>query len=152
MNTPYLSLALQDGPTSFAVPDSLRQKTVLYFMRAANCPQCNRHARDIEKFLPELTKRDMGAIIIVPENTEAAARVKERNHLTIPVMASKGDAHALAGLDKKLLGFIQQSGTIVVSEKGEVLYSHTATNPEKSFDTEDFQDYLASQPISVGEN
>ena len=142
-----IRLQLQDESETFTIPESLNQTTVLYFMRAAICPQCNRHAREIDAALPELAQRGMGAIVIVPEDTQAAQKVKERNHLSLPVMASNGDAHALVGLEKKLLGLIQQSGTVVVNKAGEVLYKRIATNPEGSFDSSEFETFLASQPI-----
>jgi peroxiredoxin len=144
MTTATLSLTLQNGSEKVTIPASLKQSTVLYFMRAASCAQCNRHARELDALLPELEKRKLGVIIIVPEGLEAAAKVKARNHLTIPVMAGNGGAHALAGLDKKVLGLIQESGTVVIDSKGNVLYKRVATNPENSYNGKEFQVYLAT--------
>ena len=144
MNTDTLLLTLKNDIEEFNIPNSLKQSTVVYFMRAANCAQCNRHTRDLEKLLPELEKRNMGVIVVVPENEAAVAKVRERNNLTIPVMWGNGNAHALAGLDKKLLGIIQQSGTVVVDQAGVILYKRIATNPEESFKVKEFEDYLAS--------
>lgn len=59
-------------------------------------------------------------------------------------MTGNGNAHALAGLDKKFLGIIQQSGTVVVDRAGTVLYKRIATNPEESFKMKEFKEYLAS--------
>lgn len=142
MTAATISLSLKNGTDSFEVPAALSKNTVLYFMRAASCAQCNRHTREIEKLLPELRKHDMDAIIIVPENIEIAEKVKNRNNLTIPVMSGDGSAHALAGLDKKFFGLIQQSGTVVVDASGAVLYKRVATNPEESFKGKEFQQYL----------
>jgi peroxiredoxin len=147
MDTATVSLTLQNGAEDFTVPDSLQSSTVLYFMRASSCAQCNRHTRDLEKLKPELEKRGLSTIVIVPEGTEAANKVKERNHLTMPVMAGNGTAHALAGLDKKFLGLIQVSGTIVVDTTGKVLYKKIATNPENSFNGHEFEEYLASVEV-----
>lgn len=143
-DTPTIAFDLENGTETFTIPGSLTKSTVLYFMRASGCPQCNRHARDLEKLGLELKQKNLDTIIIVPEDIQAAHKVKERNSLTMPVMAGNGAAHALAGLDKKVLGLIQQSGTVVVSQTGEVLYEHIATNPEGSFDAKDFQQFLAS--------
>lgn len=143
-----LSLTLLNGSEAFSVPGSLQKNTVLYFMRASSCAQCNRHTRDLEKLLPELHKRNLDVIVIVPETGTAADKVKQRNRLTIPVMFGNGDAHALAGLDKKVLGLIQQSGTVVVDKNGSVLYKRIATNPENSFNSKEFQEYLAAIPIT----
>jgi len=148
MDTTKLILSLQNGTEQFNLPDSLHRSTVLYFMRASNCAQCNRHTRELEKLLPELQKRNLDIIVIVPEDAAAAAKVADRNNLTIPVMWSDGNAHALAGLDKKFLGIIQQSGTVVVNQAGEVLYKRIATNPEESFKAKEFEDYLASVQVA----
>jgi len=148
MDTETLSLELQDSSKVFSVPGSLKQDTVLYFMRAASCAQCNRHTRDLEKLLPELKLRGLDVIVIVPEDDNAAVKVKTRNKLSIPVMTGNNNAHALAGLDKKFLGLIQQSGTVVINTAGAVLYKRIATNPEGSFDANEFQEYLASRALS----
>ena len=147
MDTATLLLSLQNGTEEFNVPSSLKRGTVLYFMRASNCAQCNRHTRELEKLLPELVSRNLDAIVIVPEDEAAANKVRERNNLTIQVMTGNGNAHALAGLDKKFLGIIQQSGTVVIDQTGAVLYKRIATNPEESFKLAEFKEYLASQPL-----
>lgn len=139
-----LSFTVQNGSETFVVPGSLKRNTVLYFMRASTCAQCNRHTRDLEKLGSELEQHNLDTIVIVPEDTATADKVKQRNGLTMPVMAGNGAAHALAGLDKKFLGLIQQSGTVVVDPAGRVLYKHVATNPEGSFDAKDFQEFLAT--------
>jgi len=147
MDTATLLLSLQNGTEEFNVPSSLKRGTVLYFMRASNCAQCNRHTRELEKLLPELVSRNLDVIVIVPEDEAAANKVRERNNLTIQVMTGNGNAHALAGLDKKFLGIIQQSGTVVIDQTGAVLYKRIATNPEESFKLAEFKEYLASQPL-----
>lgn len=144
MDATTLLLSLQNGTEEFNIPTSLNRATVLYFMRASICPQCNRHARELEKLLPELEGHNLDVIVIVPEDATAAEKVAQRNNLTIRVMTGNGNAHALAGLDKKFLGIIQQSGTVVVDRDGTVLYKRIATNPEESFKVKEFKEYLAS--------
>lgn len=144
MDAKKISLLLQNGIEEFTIPGSLHRPTVLYFMRASNCAQCNRHTRELEKLLPELESRNLDVIIVVPEDGVAADKVSRRNNLTIRVMASDGNAHALAGLDKKFIGIIQQSGTIVVDRAGTVMYKRIATNPEESFKLNEFEEYLAA--------
>ncbi len=139
-----LSLVLQDGSEEFSIPAQLKRSTVLYFMRASNCPQCNRHARDINALSSELNEHSLDAIVIVPEDSNAAGKVKARNRLSIPVMAGNGAAHELAGLDKKVLGLIQQSATVVIGEDGTILYKQVATNPENSFNEQDFKQFLTT--------
>jgi peroxiredoxin len=142
MTDTTISLSLKDNSKTFEIPADLQKPTVLYFMRAANCAQCNRHAREINQLQSELEAKSMEAIIIVPENVQTADKVKARNKLTIPVLSGEGSAHALAGLDKKFLGLIQQSGTVVVDASGVVLYKRIATNPEESFKIKEFKEYL----------
>jgi len=144
MDTATLLLSLQNGTEEFNIPASLSRGTVLYFMRASNCAQCNRHTRELEKLLPDLESHNLDVIVIVPEDAAAANKVRQRNNLTIKVMTGNGNAHALAGLDKKFLGIIQQSGTVVVDRAGTVLYKRIATNPEESFKMKEFKEYLAS--------
>jgi len=144
MNTSSLALTLQNQSEDFAIPGSLKRNAVLYFMRASVCPQCNRHARELDALRTELDALNMDVIIVVPEDSASADKVKTRNKLTVSVMAGNGSAHALAGLDKKFLGLIQVSGTIVVDATGTVLYEHLATNPENSYNEKDFKDFLAT--------
>ena len=144
MDAATLLLSLQNGTEQFNIPNSLKRDTVLYFMRASSCAQCNRHTRDLEKLLPELENYNLDVIVVVPEDEAAAEKVRQRNNLTIKVMTGNGDAHALAGLDKKFLGIIQQSGTVVVNRAGIVLYKRIATNPEDSFKVKEFKEYLMS--------
>jgi len=144
MDAATLLLSLQNGTEQFNIPNSLKRDTVLYFMRASSCAQCNRHTRDLEKLLPELENHNLDVIVVVPEDEAAAEKVRQRNNLTIKVMTGNGDAHALAGLDKKFLGIIQQSGTVVINRAGVVLYKRIATNPEDSFKVKEFKEYLMS--------
>jgi len=144
MDAATLLLSLQNGTEQFNIPNSLKRDTVLYFMRASSCAQCNRHTRDLEKLLPELENHNLDVIVVVPEDEAAAEKVRQQNNLTIKVMTGNGDAHALAGLDKKFLGIIQQSGTVVINRAGVVLYKRIATNPEDSFKVKEFKEYLMS--------
>ena len=137
-----ITLSLVQGDGAFEVPGSLTQSTVFYFMRAASCAQCNRHTRELDAMQSELQKHAMEAVVVIPEDITAGEKLKKRNNLTIPVMSGHGTAHALAGLDKKFLGLIQQSGTVVVDVTGKVLYKRIATNPEESFKKKEFQQYL----------
>ena len=114
-------------------------------MRASICPQCNRHARELSQLAEVSAEHGIDTIIVVPENLETAHKVKERNRLTVPVMAGNGAAHGSAGLSKKLLGLMQQSATVVVNSEGIVLYRRIATNPENSFDQKEYEAYLAQR-------
>lgn len=94
--------------------------------------------------MPELRTHATDVIVIVPEGMKSADKVKSRNKLTMPVMAGNDAAHALAGLDKKLLGVIQQSGTVVINQAGKILYKRIATNPENSYNAKEFREYMAT--------
>lgn len=113
-------------------------------MRASSCAQCNRHTRELDALAAELQTHSTDVIIIVPEDMKAADKVKSRNKLTVSVMAGNQAAHALAGLDKKLLGAIQQSGTVVINKAGKVLYKRIATNPENSYNAKEFREYITT--------
>ena len=144
MSSSSLLLVLQGQSGEFTIPTSLKRNTVLYFMRASVCPQCNRHARELDAMASELNTHNLDVMVIVPEGVEAAEKVKTRNKLSVPVLAGNGMAHALAGLDKKFLGLIQVSGTIVVDTNGDILYKRLATNPENSYNEAEFKAFLST--------
>jgi len=81
MTTASVSFTVKNGSAPFTIPTALTRKTVLYFMRAATCAQCNRHTRDLEKMSTQLKNKDLDTIIIVPEDATTAEKVKERNRL-----------------------------------------------------------------------
>jgi peroxiredoxin len=108
--------------------------TLLYFMRAASCAQCNQHTKQLEKLLPRLESHTIGVIVIVPGGSKESETVRTRNNLTMPVMSSNSQTYAEVGLDRKLHGLVQQSGTVLVDPTGNILYKKIATNPTQSFD------------------
>jgi peroxiredoxin len=138
-------LTLKDSQHSITIPNDLKQTTLLYFMRTANCPVCLQNVRQLQKLLPEFQTHQIVIIVIVPDSIEAAGAVKQKNSLTMPVLFGNGDAHALAGFDKKMFGMMQQSGSLLVDQTGEILSQKIATNPMQSFRKSDLEALLAAK-------
>jgi peroxiredoxin len=137
-------LTLRDSKQTITIPADLRQTTLVYFMRTASCPVCLQNVRQLQKLLPELQADQIAVMVVVPDSLEAAGAVKQKNGLTMPVLYGNGDAHALAGFDKKMFGTVQQSGSLVVDPTGEILYQKISTNPMQSFRKADLEAVLAA--------
>src|SRR4051794_13355946 len=120
MNSTITSIALRNGTENFQIPASLARTTLLYFMRSASCPMCSQHVKQIQSMITEINKYGLDVIIIVPEDVVAASKLKVRYGLTIPVMSGDGTAYVQVGLEKKMLGLMQQSGTIIADIDGTI--------------------------------
>lgn len=136
-------LTLKSAAGTVAIPDSLQATTLLFFMRTASCPICIMHVKQIQRLLPYLNKNGIDVLIVVPEGVAEAEALKARYQLTMPVLAGEGNAHALVGLNKAMLGTMQQSGTFLVDASGEILYSKQATMPLYNFNEGELRNYIA---------
>ena len=144
MNDSITSVTLKDGATNFEIPSSLQQTTLLFFMRAASCAICVQHVKQLQSMLPEFEQRNLAVIVIVPEDATATTKLKEKYSLTMPLMAGNGTAHLQVGLEKKMLGLLQQSGTIIVDKDGRILYQNLTSNPLQSFNRSQIETFLHS--------
>jgi hypothetical protein len=103
---------------------------VVYFVRAANCPVCMRHAKTLAGL--GLAERGIAAAVVVPGGPAEVNRVR-RVAGTVPVVSSDGvAAHRSAGLDRTLM--FQHSGTLLFDASGQERYRLAATLPSGSFD------------------
>ncbi|MDG6105108.1 redoxin domain-containing protein [Dactylosporangium aurantiacum] len=103
---------------------------VLYFMRAASCPVCLRHARALAAL--RLADRDVTPVVVVPGGAAEAARVRRAAGDVRVVSSTGAGAHHAVGLTRTLL--LQHSGTLLVDAAGDVRYRLGATLPTGSFD------------------
>ncbi|MET8849739.1 peroxiredoxin family protein [Amycolatopsis sp. NPDC004625] len=108
------------------------QATLLYFMRSASCPVCNRHVRELVESAGVLAAADVRVVIAVPEDRPAAAAWRAKHRIPFPVLT--GRPHELVGLGRKLFGSMQQSGSVLVDAQGIVRHAHGATLPTGSYD------------------
>jgi peroxiredoxin len=104
---------------------------VLFFMRAASCGICVRHARNLGAL--GLAGRGVAAVVVVPGAVAEATRVRRAVGDGVEVVSSSdAQAHHAIGLARTLL--IQHSGTVLVDADGYVRYRLGATLPLGSFD------------------
>ena len=135
---PDFPLVPPDGPPTTLAAQRGGSRAVVYFLRAAGCPVCLRHARTLARMAAE---GELGAqvrvLLVAPggaaEAAQLAGRVPDRDD-RVSVWAS-GEGHAAAGLGS-FLG-LQHSGTFAVDADGSVLHARTATLPPAAFSRRD---------------
>lgn len=131
---PRITLSRHDG-APLTLPDPAgRQAWLLYFMRTSDCPPCISHVQRIDRELDVLRALGLEPLIVVPEGQPAAATLRARFGLRVAVAGSPlDDVHALFGLQKKLFGIAQQSGTVLVGGDGQIHLERVATIPLNSY-------------------
>lgn len=140
------ALAVGDALPALGLPglDTQTGTHVVYFMRTADCPVCQRHVRRLSELQAQITASGADVTIVVPDGPEEAAALSARLGLPFPVVASSG-AHGTVGLVPKVFGQLQQSGTVVASG-GRVTHVRTATVPLRAFDEEAVLAALPARP------
>ncbi|GAA3218943.1 redoxin domain-containing protein [Dactylosporangium siamense] len=102
----------------------------LFFMRAASCAICVRHARALAAL--RLTDRDVAPVVVVPGGAAEAARVRRAAGDVRVVSSTGAEAHHAVGLTRTML--LQHSGTLLVDAAGEVRYRLATALPMGAFD------------------
>ncbi|MFC5833853.1 peroxiredoxin family protein [Nonomuraea insulae] len=103
---------------------------LVYFMRSASCPVCNRHVQDLIRRRDEFAAGNVRVLVAVPEDRRAAAEWKARRQIPFPVLIGRGSTpHEVIGLSRKVFGSMQQSGSVLIDSQGIVRHVHGATMP-----------------------
>lgn len=129
---PDLTLSDTDGNTVRLADHRGRGAVLVYFMRATTCPVCGRHVRDLVRDAGRWAAANVQVMIAVPADRDVAARWKAERGIPFPVLA--GRPHALVGLDRKVLGWMQQSGSVLIDSRGIVRHARAATMPTAGYD------------------
>jgi peroxiredoxin len=133
--TPVLALEDSDGNAVRLADIRGTSGVLIYFMRTASCPVCNAHVRDLVARSDELGARGVTVLIAVPEGRTEAAAWKARSNIPFTVVTGEpGTPHQSVGLNKKVFGSLQQSGSILVDANGVIRHSHGATLPPMAYD------------------
>ncbi|MET8779745.1 peroxiredoxin family protein [Nocardia sp. NPDC004654] len=135
--SPAPELALEDTAGQAWRLSDLRgaHSALLYFMRSTSCPICNRHVRDLAARRDEFAAADVRVLIVVPEGRDAGATWKADHGIPFQVLyGSAGTPHDSVGLTRKVLGSMQQSGTVLIDPDGIIRHAHGATLPTNSYD------------------
>lgn len=82
-----------------------------------------------------LAQYDVRVIVVGPGSPKEAADLAANMKVSVPLLADPNrTAHSTFGLDRALLGAVQQSGTVLIDRTGEIRYILRATNPANALD------------------
>lgn len=106
-----------------------REGVLLYFMRAASCPICQRHVIDLGGASgAALIGTGRAIVALVPEDPARAALARQRTGNVLPVLSAP-ELYVALGFRRVLFGGIQQSGTVLVARDGAIVRVHRASLP-----------------------
>ncbi|MER6943045.1 peroxiredoxin family protein [Nonomuraea sp. NPDC000554] len=112
-----------------------KQAVLVYFMRSTSCPVCNKHVQELIRSRNEFEADSVQVLVAVPEGRQEAAAWKARRQVPFPVLHGRSSApHTMIGLERKVFGSMQQSGSILIDSQGVVRHAHGATMPTGSYD------------------
>lgn len=114
------------------------RSTVVFFMRASNCPICRAHVRTLEAMAESGELGGARVVVVTPGGSAEAAAVARSS--TLDVVGS-GDHHRDVGLGRFLT--LQHSGTFVLDVSGRVLACRTSALPTASFSRKEIRETLA---------
>ncbi|MFC3980009.1 MULTISPECIES: peroxiredoxin family protein [Streptosporangium] len=108
---------------------------LLYFVRSTSCPVCNRNVQDLVRSGDDLEAENVRVLIAVPESRQRAATWKARQRVPFPVLTARGGTpHEMVGLDRRVFGAMQRSGSLLVDVHGVIRHVHSATLPTGGYD------------------
>lgn len=124
-----ISFTAPDG-SAVTLPDPHAPRAVLvYFLRAATCGGCRRHLRTLVEDHARYTRAGVELVAVVPEGAAEAGALQRDLEVPFRVLAGDGRAHDAVGLEKRVFGSLQQSGTVLVDRAGVVRHLTTANLP-----------------------
>jgi peroxiredoxin Q/BCP len=122
---PDFTLPTDEGG-SVSLSDLRGRKVIVYFYPAAMTPGCTKQACDFTDSLESLQASGYEVLGISPDKPEKLARFRERDALTIPLLADQDKAvmrsYGAFG-EKKMYGKVVEGvirSTVVVDEEGKV--------------------------------
>jgi peroxiredoxin len=141
---PTLTLESSDG-SAVRLEDFRGTSSVLiYFMRTTTCPVCNGHVKALIARSAEFADAKVTVLIAVPEGRAAAAEWKAENAIPFDVVTGEGGTpHESVGLNKRVFGAVQQSGSILIDRHGVIRHAHAATFPPAAYDKKGLDAALA---------
>jgi hypothetical protein len=137
---PDLALVDRDGARTTLDDVRAGRSSIVYFLRAATCPVCIRHARELAALADKGALGDRAVVLVVPGGADEAGRLAGRVTSGRVTCWASGQGHAAAGLGNFLA--LQHSGTFALSPTGAVVYRRTSLLPTGSFSGRDLLDAL----------
>jgi peroxiredoxin len=131
---PDVALVAPDGSAATLHGVRAGGPAVVYFLRAAGCPVCVRHARGLAALVAQ-GRLTVPVVLVVPgaagDAAELARRLRDAAGTRGVTVWASGTGHAAAGLGTFLT--LQHSGTFLVGADGTVGYRRAATVPTQSY-------------------
>ena len=114
---------------------------IAYFLRAADCPVCLKHARTLAELAEAGQLSGASVILIAPGGLDEARGVATK--VPSPAVASwaSGTGHAAAGMGVFLS--VQHSGTFLIAADGTIKYRRTSALPPMSMNRKELLEAIA---------
>jgi peroxiredoxin len=138
---PDLTLVSADGNRTSLHAVRGGRATVAYFLRAADCPICLKHARSLAELAEAGNLGGASVILIAPGGAPEAAAVAAKVPWAAVTAWASGTGHAAAGLGTFLS--IQHSGTFLVAADGTIRYRRTSAVPQMSLNRKELLEAVA---------
>ncbi len=123
-----ITLQAPDG-SSVTLPTEASGAVLVYFLRAATCGGCRRHVQTLIADHETYRSAGVEVVAVVPEGPAEAAGLQRDLNVPFRVLAGDGRAHGAVGLEKRVFGSLQQSGTVLVDRAGVVRHLTTSNLP-----------------------
>jgi peroxiredoxin len=130
---PSLVLTRGDGSALRLPEDAGSTSWLLFFPRSASCATGRAQARALAGDADIYEGLGVKVLVVVPESADAAKALEASLELPFPVAAS-AEAQRAIGLERKVLGVVQESASLLVGPDGHVAYARKSTLPGGAVD------------------
>ena len=138
---PDLSLISPDGDRTSLHAVRGGAAAVAYFLRASDCPICQKHARSLAELAESGQLGGASVILIAPGGLDEARAVAAKVPSPAVTAWASGTGHAAAGMGVFLS--IQHSGTFLIAADGTVEYRRTSALPPMSMNRKELLEAIA---------
>ena len=138
---PDLSLISPDGDRTSLHAVRGGAAAVAYFLRASDCPICQKHARSLAELAESGRLGGASVILIAPGGLDEARAVAAKVPSPAVTAWASGTGHAAAGMGVFLS--IQHSGTFLIAADGTVEYRRTSALPPMSLNRKELLEAIA---------
>jgi len=138
---PDLSLISPDGDRTSLHAVRGGAAAVAYFLRASDCPICQKHARSLAELAESGHLGGASVILIAPGGLDEARAVAAKVPSPAVTAWASGTGHAAAGMGVFLS--IQHSGTFLIAADGTVEYRRTSALPPMSMNRKELLEAIA---------
>jgi len=138
---PDLSLVSPDGDRTSLQAVRGSGTTVVYFLRASDCPICLKHARSLAELAESGNLGGASVLLIAPGGLAEARAVATKVPSPAVTAWASGTGHAAAGLGVFLS--VQHSGTFLLAADGTIKYRRITALPPMSMNRKELLEAVA---------